>query len=279
MFWKRFYFIVILISCNCFFLTCEWLCELFGLGSSKTESNTDNLGDNKISYYSYNTLKDVDFSKLELLSEATRIDYLCKFSCVFFCAIDRAVGKTSILNMAKDKKFKEKNTYTVGFDLTSFLFKTTNNNLIIKLEAWDTGSKKVYQEVVEPVARNKDAIIFVYDITNKKSLEDLVISINNIEKICNENNDNHLFFLLGNKFDLADTERQVTREDAKKFAEDKDLIFLGECSAKNNTYIPNENTCYKEENLEDGKYCPDNVTGIFKDILYNIVNKQKSQGE
>ena len=276
MFWKRFYFVVILLSCNCFFLTCEWLCELFCCGSSKKESNTDNLGDNKISYYSYNTLKDVDFSKLKSLSEEGW--YGDKFSCIFLCAIDCAVGKTSIFNMVKNKCFKKDYTSTAGVEFFGPRFKTTDKNLIIKLEAWDTASGKQWQGFVEDFYKNKNAIIFVYDITNKKSFEDLVISINNVEKKCNENNDNPLFFLLGNKLDLADTERQVTREDAQKLAAEKNLIFLGECSAKEDIYIPNENTCYKEGELEEGK-CPDCVTGIFKDILYNIVNKQKSHGE
>ena len=287
MFWKRFYFVVVLLSCNCFFLTCEWLCELFCCGSSKGEGDTyselNSLENNSGSvlgindfYCSDNEFKDVDFSKLESLSEIVRYDY--KFSCIFLCAIDCAVGKTSILNMAKNKNFKEEYTGTIGFDYTSYYFKSTNNNLTIILQTWDTTSKKIDQSVVEPISSKKNAFIFVYDITNKKSLDDLVISINNMEKKCEANNDNPLFFLLGNKLDLADTERQVTIEDAQKLAEKNGLIFLGECSAKEDIYIPNENTCYKEGELEKGK-CPDCVMGIFKDILYNIVNKQKSQGE
>ena len=73
--------------------------------------------------------------------------------------------------------------------------------------------------------------------------------------------------------------RKVTIDEAKNFAESNDLIFLGECSAKENTYMPfAENTCYKQEELKDGN-CLDGVTGIFKDILSNIVKKQKFQGE
>ena len=264
------------------------MCELFCWGSSKKESDADSelnslennsgsvLGINDF-YCSDNELKDVDFSKLGSLSEIGRYDY--KFSCMFLCAIDCAVGKTSILNMAKNKNFKEEYTGTIGFDYTSYYFKSTNNNLTIILQTWDTTSKKIYQSVVEPISSKKNAFIFVYDITNKKSLDDLVISINNRKKTCKEKNDNSLFFLLGNKLDLADIKRQVTIEDAQKLAEENKIIFLGECSAKNNTYMPvAENTCYKKEELLEGN-CHDGVTGIFRDILYNIVNKQKSQGE
>ena len=287
MFWKRFYFVVILLSCNCFFLTCEWLCELFGFGSSKKESGTKSelniSGNNRRSglenndfYCSDNNLKDVDFSELGLLGELGNYD--CGFSCVFLCAIDCAVGKTSILKMAKENNFKEIYTDTTGVDFTSFFFKTTNNNLIIKLESWDTASKKANQKFVESFCSNKNAIIFVYDIYNAKSFEELGNRIKEVENIASKNT---LFFLLGNKLDLVEENkepRQVETNEAKNFAEKNDLIFLGECSAKNNIYIPNENTCYKEGELEKGK-CPDCVMGIFKDILYNIVNKQKSQGE
>ena len=92
-----------------------------------------------------------------------------------------------------------------------------------------------------------------------------------------------LFFLLGNKRDLIEQNQdpkpsQVTIDDAKKFADENTLIFLGECSAKDNTYRPfAENTCYEQESLQDGN-CLDAVMGIFKDILSNIV-KQKKKGE
>ena len=335
MFWKRFYFIFILISCSCFFLTCETLCKLFGCGSAETKGNTvsnlnnshnnegsfnnkendtDNFSDennnnnfenqqrNQYEYtfnnlnnnYNssnnedcdikdsdslYDNLEDVDFSTLEPSNEQEGLDYDF-FSCIFCSATNCAAGKTNIINVANnDKVFDEKHSPTIGVDFTTSYFKTTNNKLI-KLQVWEAASKEEYQSIAANYYKGKNAIIFVYDITNKKSLEDLVNFINNVKKKCNENKDNPLFFLLGNKLDLDTDGRQVETEEAKTFAGGNNLIFLGECSARDNKYIPvTGNTCYKEEKFGEGKYCPDYITGIFKDILYNIVKKQKSQGE
>lgn len=57
LFWKKFYFVVVLLSCNCFLLCCngfcKWIKEVFGCGQSETTNDSDNgkadnLNDNNI---------------------------------------------------------------------------------------------------------------------------------------------------------------------------------------------------------------------------------------
>lgn len=47
MFWKKFYFVVILLSCNCFLLCSNGFCklvkEVFGCGQSETTTTSDNV--------------------------------------------------------------------------------------------------------------------------------------------------------------------------------------------------------------------------------------------
>ena len=315
MFWKRFYFVAILLSCNCFLLCCNGFCEFvkkfFGCGQTETTNDSDNgqadNKDNKNIYINnillnannvykwgdadfndsvilYNEFKNIDFSKLELifdgevdLSNKCRIDLIT----LFCSATDHAVGKSSIFIVVKNHtKNIGKVARTIGVDFFSFHSKITDNTLM-KVQVWDTASDSKFKQITNAYYKNKNVIVFVYDITNDESFKSLE---GYIKKVKTEADKGCLFFLLGNKLDLIEQNqdpkpRKVTIEDAKKFAADNDLIFLGECSAKENRYMPvAENTCYKQGSLQGGN-CPDGVTGIFKDILSNIVKKQKIQGE
>ena len=302
MFWKRFYFVVILLLCNCFLLCCNGFCDrvkkFFGYEQKTTtgfdfeqvvdldnnnilpgDNNTDNCGNTgpNDSGNLYDKFKNIDFSKLELifdqevdLSNKRRID----FTTLFCSATDYRVGKTNIINVAKKHtNFDENEECTIGLVSFYFYSKITDNTLM-RIQVLDSASASRFQLYIKNYYRNKNVIIFVYDITNVESFNNLGGYITEVQGNASEG---CLFFLLGNKLDLVEQNqdaRQVTTEEAKKLACDKKLIFLGECSAKNNTYMPVAgNTCYKKESLQNGK-CLDGLTGIFKDILSNIVKQR-----
>lgn len=63
--------------------------------------------------------------------------------------------------------------------------------------------------------RANEAFIFVYDITNKKSLEQLKEFTDKLFQVKDTNK--IPIMLIGNKSDL-DTSRQLTKDQAKKFA-------------------------------------------------------------
>ena len=317
MFWKRFYFVVVLLSCNCFLLCCNGFCklikEVFGCGQSETTNDSDNgqadNKDNKNIYnnnittkanniykwgdadlnnsgISYNEFKNIDFSKLIILipDESTPSPdiSIINFKTCFCSATDHRVGKTSIFKVAKQANFDKEEgcTFAPGFFCFDFII---NDNTLMKMQVWDTASASHLQSITKAYYKNENAIVLVYDITNVDSFNNLNDYIKEVKKkaaegvvkVCS-------FFLLGNKLDLVGQDqekRQIKTVEAKNFAESNDLIFLGECSAKENTYMPvAENTCYKQEELKDGN-CSEGVSGIFKDILSNIVKKQKFQGE
>ncbi len=83
--------------------------------------------------------------------------------------------------------------------------------------------------------RRSKVIIFVYDINNRDSFDSLSHWEDEaLQKTITRNNTEILMALVGNKLDLADDERQVTRSRALQFAENffipEHLIF--EVSAK-----------------------------------------------
>lgn len=51
-------------------------------------------------------------------------------------------------------------------------------NVILQLEMWDTaGQERFRRTLISAYYRNADAIIFVYDVTNKQSFNDLRVWI------------------------------------------------------------------------------------------------------
>lgn len=64
--------------------------------------------------------------------------------------------------------------------------------------------------------RDADAAILVYDVTNPKSFESLNFWLQELEgKVKNEG---LVLGLAGNKCDIVDTDRKITKEDGEQFA-------------------------------------------------------------
>ena len=291
MFWKRFYFVVILLSCNCFLLcssgSCKWLNKIFG--RDQTNHNDDEIVDNpndnnQVMYNNY-----INNNKNDLINEeddnfgnkgensnddndsftdATRI---LKF--VFFSATT-SVGKTSILNYLQKGEFIENCSPT--YDPGCFVVNLANIGVQMRIQLWDSsGDPKNMQGILDNklLFNQASAIVFVYDITNKDSFDSLE---EYIKKVREKATEGYPFFLLGNKLDLtSDGQRQVTTDEAIKLATEKHLIFLGECSAKNNTYEPAQDLYCKQKDLigEDGK-CIEGLRGMLKDIIWSVHKNQ-----
>ena len=75
--------------------------------------------------------------------------------------------------------------------------------------------------------RNANIILLVYDITSQNSFNNLS---NWLEDLINVKKEEVIFAVVGNKTDLEDN-REVSAEEWKKFAEEKNFIFA-EVSAK-----------------------------------------------
>ena len=75
--------------------------------------------------------------------------------------------------------------------------------------------------------RNAQAAVVVYDVTKASSLEKAKTWVKELQR---QANPNIVIALCGNKLDLA-ARRQVSQEEAKKYAEEEGLMW-GETSAK-----------------------------------------------
>ena len=132
---------------------------------------------------------------------------------------DAYTGKTQILNAYTDK-FKEKTKSTIGIDFIQKKIEIEND--IIFFQIWDTAGEERYKSITNGYYKDVSGAFIVYDITNRKSFE-------NIDNWINELDKNMEIILLGNKEDLK--ERKILYNEAQLKAMKYKIDFY-EVSAK-----------------------------------------------
>ena len=139
---------------------------------------------------------------------------------------DSNIGKTSIMNRYLKKNITDI-TNTIGTEYSSINIDKYNQ----QLQIWDMAGQEKFRSLVKMYYRGAEVCIFVFDLNNIKTL-------NNLDtywiKTVKENvNQNCLFILIGNKSDI---------EKKTDYNLIKELCFLHgmeyiECSAKINNNI------------------------------------------
>ena len=147
-------------------------------------------------------------------------NYLLKFIIIG----DAAVGKSNLLVRYTSGQFKEEYQLTIGVEFGS-------NNVIIgdntyRIQIWDTAGQENFRSITRSYYKNTACAIIVYEISNKKSFENISSWI---EECKNTAPKSILMVLVGNKCDLDN--REVTEEEGREFAEKNGMIFF-ETSAK-----------------------------------------------
>ena len=159
---------------------------------------------------------------------------------------DSAVGKTSIINTFMNIEFKEEFVTTVGWDKMVTKVKLENGE-DIKLSVWDTAGQERFRASALKVVRKSQGIALAFDLTEKKTFDNVVNWLN----IIKDNFNNVPIVLMGNKCELNE-KRQIKKEEAEELAKNHHLPYF-ETSAKLNINI-NEafqklaNDVYKKAN-------------------------------
>ena len=136
---------------------------------------------------------------------------------------DVSVGKTSIINSLLNQSFSEEYEASIGVDFFSKTLKFKSRS--IKLQIWDSAGQEKFKSLIPNYIRGSSLIFLVYDVTNKKSFDNLkkwIEFILNIE-MCT-------IVIVGNKIDLSE-KREITTEEAEKFCEEEKYDYF-EVSAK-----------------------------------------------
>ena len=132
---------------------------------------------------------------------------------------ETGVGKTNLANAAVDLRFDQnaKSTSNALYVQKKMIIFGKN----YQLRLWDTAGQEKYRALTKLFYKDSKVVIFVYDITNKKSFTELNFWINEIKESLG---DEPVLAILGNKNDLEEM-KEVDDDMAQKFAEEKGMKF------------------------------------------------------
>ena len=143
------------------------------------------------------------------------------------------VGKTSLITQYLDKAFTGDYIMTVGKEKT---IKNINiEEKEVSLEICDTAGQPDYRAVNKIFMKNTDIALIVYDITNRKSFEELTNWIYSVNEA--NNNKNVIFGIAANKSDLYE-QKVVNKNEGEEFAKNNNTLFF-ETSAKDYDSVEN----------------------------------------
>lgn len=142
-------------------------------------------------------------------------------------------GKTALINSMYQKYNKSKIHFdpTIGLDFFSKLYK--HKDKVIKIHFWDTSGDTRYISIINSYIRTIDAIILIFDVTDKDSFNDILKWVHIIEKTDITIKDK-LILLVGTKID--DKNRRISFQEGSELANMLNIRYI-ECSVLKNINI------------------------------------------
>lgn len=159
---------------------------------------------------------------------------------------DSMVGKTTIFKKITSGNFQTKTLSTVGVDKRTIKYENIEVNIDGKqvnksfdISLFDTAGQEKFRAITKNYIKGSDGIILIYDITRRKSFENIKMWLESITDCLEDsNNSDYIIMLLGNKLDLVkedENKREISTEEAEKKSNECGLYWGGECSAKDFT--------------------------------------------
>lgn len=156
---------------------------------------------------------------------------------------DAGVGKTSLMWRFSDDVFNQTYISTIGID---FKLRTIDvEGKKVRLQVCDTAGQERFHAISVSYYRTAVGIMLVYDITRRRSFENIAKWLRNIDEHAQED---VVKLLIGNKCDMQQP-RDVKREEGEMLADEYDMSFF-ETSAKENESIDEAFECIAREIME-----------------------------
>ena len=147
---------------------------------------------------------------------------------------DSSAGKTGLILKYVDGYFPSIYVPTIGVE---FKVKKINiNGIDLNLQIWNTAGEERFRGITKNFLKGADGIIFLYDITNRRSFENLKNWLFQSE----ESKENFKKIIVGNICE-SENNRQVSKETLQNLCQKKNIQGM-EVSAKNGT---NVNECFE----------------------------------
>jgi Ras-related protein Rab-14 len=138
---------------------------------------------------------------------------------------DTSTGKSSLMQRFTEERFKSDIPHTIGVEFGTSVVDVNGES--IKVQIWDTAGQERFRSVTRGYYRSSAGCLLVYDVSRRDTFAHVGSWLTDVRA---NTNPHCVMILLGNKSDLED-QREVSHEEAAKFAEENNLLFL-ECSAK-----------------------------------------------
>ena len=139
---------------------------------------------------------------------------------------DGGIGKSTMVQRLTTGQFIPQKI-TIGTDLATYDIQI-DYKFDVRLQIWDFAGERRFRLFLPNYSRGATGCLLCYDITRRTSFDSLEEWYN----IVNDNADNPIFILVGEKLDLADIRRTVEYEDANEFKDKYNLDFFFETSSK-----------------------------------------------
>jgi small GTP-binding protein len=159
---------------------------------------------------------------------------------------DSTVGKTCLFKkMTTGAEFNEKIISTIGMDRKSINFnipvkdkdnKEKEKNFEVQL--WDTAGQERFRSITRGYYKDSQGLLLMYDITNRETFDNLDKWIYGVKESLGSVKEKYIIILMGNKLDLVNEDnsaRKVNTDEAIEKCKECQLIWGGECSAKDFT--------------------------------------------
>ncbi|XP_067945942.1 ras-related protein Rab-39B-like [Watersipora subatra] len=132
------------------------------------------------------------------------------------------VGKSSLLKYFTQGKCPDVSEATVGVDFFAKVVEVDDKTRV-KLQMWDTAGQERFRSITRTYYRNSVGVMMVYDITSRRSFEDMLDWLHEALKYIDPSK--AVFVVVGHKSDMCD-ERVISELDGEMFASANGLSFV-----------------------------------------------------
>jgi small GTP-binding protein len=147
---------------------------------------------------------------------------------------DFGVGKTTLLHQYLERRFAPNVASTIGSNFFVKRLKVPKVQHLITLQIWDLAGQQHFKWVRQGFYKGAKGIVFVFDLTNRKTFESLPNWKIEIEKVVG----GFSSVLVGNKADLLDNEHRVIgKEESDKLKQMLSAYEYFETSAKSGNNV------------------------------------------
>ena len=180
---------------------------------------------------------------------------------------DSCVGKTSLLLRFCDNFFPESHMATIGVEFKEKIITINDKNY--KIHLWDTAGQERYSSLTKNFYKHAQGIIFVYDVNNIESFQNLKNWIKNPDY----EKRNVKIIIVGNKIDLK---KEISTDDLKRLANRYSCKYF-EVSAKNNINVNSVFESITEEIINDNKEYDEEIDSITLSNVQFYEKEKKKQ--